>query len=198
MATYNDVHLVWTTPTKSLRSAEIDLSVRDGGSWKTSAATVKPYVHVNGNWVAVYDSAASGPRALIRTSGEWASIPVDFLSLKLCSTASGTHDETWTIPSSLFGLTVSKLVISQRVLYSKEVSGSGYTHSLLHNGTTIMSASTNNDGYACSSSSWTQRVNQDDITFTVYPGDTLTSRVIVPSGGEGGTQSIFRGIWYFS
>ena len=196
MATYSQIHQNWARE-------------YDNFTVYSSTAWVSPtiYVRSGGSWVWVTDPAASGPRMLARNGGLWVSMLRDRWSITVCRTVPGTSTNTYTIPSSIFGLSVNKVVTKpegtvRSRMYSKQYGGGvNFVHAFTRNGSNVYSLSgKHDDGYTCSDNNWSNR-GQFPSGVTFYPGDTIGVKVTVPDtfGNDyGGTRVDLSMQWYFN
>ena len=196
MATYSQIHQQWFPLLD-------DFAIRSSGNWVYPGGI---YVRSGGSWVDIKDTAATGPRLLVRSGGLWVSLIGDDWTIEVCRTTPGTSLNEYTIPSSIFGLSVNKVVLratsTRPMMWTKQYGGGvNFTHALTKNGSNVYALTGKyDDGLTCSDSIWSNRGG-----FTAgqiyYPGDRIGVKVTVPDtfGNDyGGTKVLLTAQWYFN
>jgi len=201
MAVYSDTQTSWW-----IRNGSV-FNIRNNNSWVFPPISI----YRSGAWVEITDTS-TGPTMLVRSTSLWISVLLNVWQISVCTDNPGTATNEYTVPTSLSGLSVNKVVISSLSgsswypqLQTKQYGGGdGYIHELTKNGASIYSNSDKHtDGYQCSATnSWSDRGRITSVIGTeLLPGDKLGVKVTVPSNpssSEGGTKFELVMQWYFN
>lgn len=199
---YSDIHIDWQT-------------AYDNRVWISSTSNITPYsttVYKNGQWIPIHsNSSITSPRLLLRHNGVWEARVRDYWILEVCGTAPNVYPDThyryYTIPSTMFGMSVNKVAIYpvfDVFFYTKQYGGgTGFHHELTKNGSRIagFDGKHDNAGRCSPAYSWAYRGIVSPSATVFYPGDTIGVKVVVAGtvgADEGGTKVSLSMKWYFN